>query len=382
MQSLLPRSHYPALETTAYLNQASLGMMGQPTVDALQTFVETVGRHGNLYMTDDDEVGYYENLRQQGANILGSNPDQVAILSGASELFGQLPFLLPAGPDQTVLLLSSDFPAITRPWLRLQQMGGCTIQFVDDDPDKDLTELLCASLTDQTAVLAISYVQYDTGTRIDPVKLRQATNAVGAKLVLDVTQAAGALQISADAWQADVVISSGYKWLGGHGGAALAVLAPDLLNQPPPLPGWMGAPDPFDFDATRLALAPDARRFTQSTMSYGSLAALTAGIEQLLKIGLNRIEEHAKTLATELTEKLSGSDWLPFRPIDDPCAAPHIVSLAAKGQDAAQIVKKLHANGVVCSSRGGRIRVSLAPYNNSADIERLVNGLHALNVST
>ncbi len=378
MQSLLPRSDYPALETVAYLNQASLGMMGQPAVDALKTFVETTGRHGNLLMTDEDEVSYYENLRQQGASILGSSPDQVAILSGASELFGQLPYLIPVRPDQTVLLLSSDFPAITRPWLRLQQMGGCTIQFVDDDPSKDLTDVLCDSLTDQTAVLAISYVQYDTGTRIDPIKLRQATQAVGAKLVLDVTQAAGALKISADAWHTDVVISSGYKWLGGHGGAALAVLAPDLYQQPPPLPGWMGAPDPFDFDATRLTLAPDARRYTQSTMSYGSLAALTAGIEELLKIGLKPIEAHARALADELIEKLSDTEWSAFRPITDPCASPHIISLAAEGKDAAEAVKYLHANGVVCSSRGGRIRVSLAPYNTLADVERLVDGLRNL----
>ena len=372
---LLPRADYPALQTTVYLNQASLGMMGQPAVDALQSFVETTGRHGNLLMSDADEVSYYENLRQQGAAILGSSPDQIAILSGASELFGQLPYLLPVQPDQTVILLSSDFPAITRPWLRLQQMGDCTIKFVDDDPAQDLTDQLCAEVTDQTAVLAISYVQYDTGTRIDPVKLRQATAAVGAKLVLDVTQAAGALPISADAWQADVVITSGYKWLGGHGGAALAVLAKDLLKQPPPLPGWMGAPDPFDFDATRLDLAPDARRFTQSTMSYGSLAALTTGIQQLLQVGFGPIEAHAQALAEELIAALHGTPWNPFRPITDPAASPHIVSLAAPGLDAAKMVTHLHANGVVCSSRGGRIRVSLAPYNNSADVAKLAEVL-------
>ena len=109
-------------------------MMGQPAVTAMQTFVENVGRHGNLFMSDADEVSYYENLRLRGAAILGSQPDQIAILSGASELFGQLPYLLPIESDQHVLLLSSDFPAITRPWLRLQQMGSCHVRFVDNDP--------------------------------------------------------------------------------------------------------------------------------------------------------------------------------------------------------------------------------------------------------
>ncbi len=68
------------------------------------------------------------------------------------------------------------------------------------------------------------------------------------------------------------------KWLGGHGGCAVAVLDPRLLSVPPPSPGWMGAPDPFAMDAQQLLLAPDARRYTQSTMSYISMAGLTAAL--------------------------------------------------------------------------------------------------------
>jgi hypothetical protein len=49
---LVPRSHYPAVAEFVYLNQASLGMMGQPAVTALQGFIEDVGRHGNLFMSD------------------------------------------------------------------------------------------------------------------------------------------------------------------------------------------------------------------------------------------------------------------------------------------------------------------------------------------
>ena len=176
-------------------------------------------------MSDADEVSYYESLRQQGALIPGTATGQVAILGGASELFGPLPSLWPIEPDQNIVLLSSDFPAITRSWLRMQQAGGCQLRFIDDDPDKDLTGSLCAAIDSRTAVLAVSYVQYTTGRRIDPAPLRAATAAAGAKLVIDVTQAAGAIPIAADQWQADVVISRGYKWLGGHGGLALAMLA-------------------------------------------------------------------------------------------------------------------------------------------------------------
>ena len=378
MIPLFPRSDYPALQDNVYLNQASLGMMGQPAVDALIQFVQQIGRHGNLHMSDADEVSYYANLRNQGGAILGSRPEQIAILSGASEIFGQLPYFLPVKPKQHIVLLSTDFPALTRPWLRLNQISGCPIRFVDEDPTVDLTETLCNAIDQDTAIVAVSYVQYATGSKIDPVQIRAAADAVGAKFVLDVTQAAGALPIKANEWGPDVVVTSGYKWLGGHGGAALASLAPDLLEVAPPLPGWMGAPDPFDFDATSLDLAPDARRFTQSTMSYGSLAALTTGIAELLNVGIENIAIHSDQLASYLVSQLAQTDWTPFRPLESRSASSHILSLAAPGRNIDHVVEQLIQNRVICGSRGGRIRVSLALYNQAADIDRLVGVLKML----
>jgi selenocysteine lyase/cysteine desulfurase len=235
----------------------------------------------------------------------------------------------------------------------------------------DLTEALCASIDSRTAVVAVSYVQYATGRMVDPDRLRRACTEVGATLVLDVTQAAGAIPIDAERWQADVVVSSGYKWLGGHGGVALAALADDLVKAVPAMPGWMGASDPFDLDATRLDLAPDARRFTSSTMSYASMAALTASIQQLLSVGIDAIADHANALAAQLVEGLAGSGWGPYLPVDDPSGSGHIVSLAAAGRDATQAVHRLREEGIVCGTRGGRIRISLAPYNDGADVARL-----------
>ena len=99
-----------------------------------------------------------------------------------------------------------------------------------------------------------------------------------------------------DIWRADLMVSSGYKWLGGPGGVAIGALAPDVIDEIPPLPGWMGAPSPFAFDATRIALAEGARRFTQSTMSYLSVAGLTTAMDGLLAVGMDRVEQHATGL--------------------------------------------------------------------------------------
>jgi len=375
MTALIPRTQYASLADCVYLNQASLGLLGQPAVEAMHRFVDDVARHGNLNMSDSDELRYAETLRERAAQLFHADADRIAILSSASELLGQIPLLIPPIAGRKILAVATDFPAVTRPWLRLAASGGCEVQFIEDDPASDLTADLIAALDQQTALIAVSCVQYATGTQLDVPRLRSAANQAGARLVVDATQAAGALAIDAAAWDADVVVSSGYKWLGGHGGVALAVMAPSLLERMPPLPGWMGAPDPFDFDAKKILLADNARRYTQSTMSYISIAGLTAALDQLSSLGEAQIETHARRLSETLIERVSKNGWRPFRDLSDRAASPHIISLTRPDQDLEATQEALRTANVVCSSRGGRIRVSLAPYNDESDVDALVAAL-------
>jgi cysteine desulfurase / selenocysteine lyase len=369
------RLDYPSLRQSAYLNQASLGLIGQPAVTAMHTFIDNVARHGNLYMSDSDEVAYCETLRERASRLLHCDSSRVAIVASASEILGQLPMLLQPRLKSTILAVSSDFPAITRPWLRLAALRNHTVRFVDDQPTCDLTETLIEAIDESTSVVAVSSVQYATGTVVDISRLRQSTIQVGARLIVDATQAAGATPVDAAAWDADAVVTSGYKWLGGHGGIALAVMSPLLLEQIPPLPGWMGATDPFGFDATSVSLANDARRYTQSTMSYVSMVGLVVAIEQLLSLGEARVEAHARSLAAMLVGEASKYGWQPFRSVGDPAGSRHIISLGRPRESVQAIVERLRSHNIVCSTRGGRIRISLAPYNDESDVSTLIEAL-------
>src|SRR5256886_14766901 len=261
----------------------------------MHTFIDNVARHGNLYMSDSDELAYCETLRERASRLFHCDSSRVAIVASASEILGQLPILLQPRLKSTILAVSSDFPAITRPWLRQAALKDHTVRFVDDQPSCDLTDTLIEATDESTSVVAVSSVQYATGTVVDISRLRQSTIQVGARLVVDATQAAGAMRVDAAAWDADAVVTSGYKWLGGHGGIALAIMAPLLLEQIPPLPGWMGASDPFGFDATSVSLANNARRYTQSTMSYVSMAGLWAVSIQVLFFGEGSVAGNGRT---------------------------------------------------------------------------------------
>ena len=373
--ALVDRTEYAALRECTYLNQASLGLIGQRAVEAMHAVLDQVARHGNLHMSDEQEAAFLTDLREHAAELLTVDGRRVAIVSSASELLSQAPWLLAPPAGSKVIAVATDFPAITRPWLRLAQHGGCVVDFVADRADSDLTTDVINRIDTDTSVVAIGWVQYATGTVIDVPRLRAATDQAGVRLVLDVTQGAGALPIDASAWNADVLVSSGYKWLGGHGGVAIGVLADDLASETPPLPGWFGAADPFGFDATHLSLAPDARRFTQSTMSYISVRGLTAAIGGLLRTGIGAVAQHAARLAELLVGAAEPLGWRPYRPLDDPAASPHILALTHPAGSAADVANRLRRRGIVCSSRGDRLRVSLAPYNDHADIAALADAL-------
>ena len=377
ISALSDRGHYSSLEESIYLNQASLGLVGESAVAAMHAFLDDIGRHGNMKLTDSEEVGLFAPLRESAAKLFCCPQEQLAIVGSAGEMLSQLPYLFDPPRGSKVLAVASDFPAITRPWIACAERRGLELHFVEETPDEDLTDSILAAIDEATAVVTVSFVQFSTGSRIDCRRLRAVTRAVGARLVLDVTQAAGALPIDAAAWQADVMVCSGYKWLGGHGGVGLAVMSPEFLERPPPAPGWMGAADPFDLQATRLPLAPDARRYTQSTMSYISIVGLGVAIEELLRLGPTRIEDHAKALAAGLLDRLESTGWRPYRRLLDPAASSHIVTLGHPTAAAEATLQALLDARIICSLRNGRVRVSLAHYNNEADVGAVVEALQA-----
>jgi len=375
ISALVDRSSYPSINDWVYLNQASLGLIGQPAVQSMHDFLENTARHGNLRMTDEEEVGFFESLRQRGARLLNCPAEQLAITASASELLGQLPFLIRPTPGSSIVAVGTDFPALTRPWIRYAAETDCSLRFVDDIATENLTDRLIDGIDSHTTVVAVSSVQFSTGSMIDVPRLGDECARAGARLVVDATQAAGILKVDSQGWKADAVVTSGYKWLGGHGGVALSAVAPSLLEQDPPLPGWFGTNSPFDFDATSLHFAPDARRFTQSTMSYISMAGLATALDHLMSLREDLLETHSHRLSSRLIKGAHAYGWTPFRALDDASASPHIVSLTHPELSVDRAIDALRRNRIVCGVRNGRIRVSLAPYNSSADVDALIDAL-------
>jgi selenocysteine lyase/cysteine desulfurase len=301
----------------------------------------------------------------------------VAVVGGASEALGQLAAMLATSPGG-VVLVRTDFPSLTYPWLGAQQRIGTSIRWVEDEPSQDLTASLLDAIQGDTSAVFVSAVQYATGSAVNVHDIVVRAHQVGAKAIVDVTQLAGAAPVSMRDWGADALVCSGYKWLSAHGGVALLAVNEELANETPHIVGWKGTADPFDFQADQLALAPDARRFELSTMSYGAAISLTTSLALLSGLGMTDVAEHADVLAAELVSRVAGLGWSPFRPLGSSASSSHIISLRHPTHPAIAVQRYLAHAGVVVSPRGGGIRVSLHHYNDSSDITALVDALTSL----
>ena len=138
MDPLIDRGEYAALADCTYLNQASLGLIPRTSLEASIRFLAEVAQHGNLRLSDRAEARVLDGLRTAAAELLGAPVASVAVVGGASEGLGQLAALLSSAGGE-VVLVASDFPSVTYPWLAARDRLGMGIRWVRDTPVRDLT---------------------------------------------------------------------------------------------------------------------------------------------------------------------------------------------------------------------------------------------------
>ena len=99
----------------------------------------------------------------------------------------------------------------------------------------------------------------------------------------------------------------------------------------------------------------------------------------LSSLGFERIDQHARRLATHLVDRVAELGWLPFRPLSDPSAASHIVSLRHADHDPGVTADRLASESrIICGGRAGGLRISLHAYNDGDDVDRLAEALRRL----
>lgn len=376
IEPLAGREHFPAISRSAYLNAASIALMYKGASEAAVAWQRDLAQNGTLCFDEAAEQNVFSSLHEVFAKLIGAESPDIAVGSSFSELVASLAWaMMPAG-GKNIVGVDVVFPSTIYPWLRVAHTTGCEIRFLPTTDYYADQEELAGLIDDNTAVVAVSHVEFGSGQRYDLRRLSEVAHSHGALLVVDATQSAGAIPIDVNRDSVDVLVAAGYKWLCGPFGAAVMYVAPHLQTRfEPGLAGFRSHKDMWDLRADRIQYHDDAGRFEFGTMAYGCALGLGKAVEFILRLGADAIFEHDLKLRARLVEGLKQLGAQLLSPSNEKeCSA--IVSARFPDFSSRTLVDFLKEQGVIVSPRADFVRFSPHLYNSSDDIDLALEVLH------
>jgi cysteine desulfurase family protein (TIGR01976 family) len=270
------------------------------------------------------------------------------------------------------------------------EAAGATVRWADFDPATGelRPEHIEAVLSPRTRVVAVTAASNLNGARPDVPAIAALTHAAGALLHVDAVHYAAHVAVDLPALGADTLVCSPYKFLGPHLGVLtgraelLDSLHPDKL-----LPSSDAVPERFELGTLPYELLAGTRAAVDF---LAGLAPGTAGPgrRERLVAAFEAMEEHEDRLRARIEKGLAELPGVTLH-----SRAGHRTStllFTMEGVAAAEVSSRLAEHRVDApashfyaleASRHlglgdeGGVRVGLAPYNDDADVDRLLKAL-------
>lgn len=351
-----------------YLDGNSLGRLPAATPELLREVVEE-GWGGGLVRSWQGWIDWGARLGDRLAeHVLGARPGEVVISDSTSvNLYKLAAAALDAAPGRgTVLMDAEDFPTNRYILQGLAEQRTLRLRRLPSDPDGGLDlDVLRSALDRDVALVVLSAVSYRSGALLDMAGVNELARSAGARVLWDLSHAAGAVPVDLAGTGADLAVGCTYKYLnGGPGSPAFLYVRRELqtvLRQP--VWGWFGQREQFrmgpDYDPV-----PGIERFLVSTPPLLSLAAIDPALALVEEAGVARIRQKGLLLG-RLVDDLADT-WLAplgFRPASPRRPELRGSHVSLYHPDAWRICQTLAADAkVVCDYRvPDRLRIGPAP---------------------
>jgi selenocysteine lyase/cysteine desulfurase len=234
----------------------------------------------------------------------------------------------------------------------------------------DLSDLEKA-VDEHTRLVQVSQVSYINGFRFDLKKVAEIAHEHDAKVLVDATQALGALVTDVKKEGVDYLSAAPYKYLMGPAGLAfLYVRSEHIGDLEPDRVGWKNQLWEGDRAEEPLEDVNSAEKFEYGTLHFQGVYGLERSLEYLNDIGMEKVERRVLMLSDHFWSRLSeiGKRMYTPRGVRSP-----VVSFFER--DAVEISARLMREKVKVTGReahGGHIRVSPHFYNTKEDMEHLI----------
>lgn len=370
------RQEWHEFEGTTYLNLAGQSPIPKSGIKAIQAAIEW-----KKFPQQIPDTAFFDvpnKIRTGIAALIGANPRDIALTTGASTGMLAVAFGLDWKRGDEVLTAVGEFPLQYTTWKPMEEREGITLKIVSPSGRFLIADDFIAALSPKTRLVSASFVRFDNSVLLDAARLAAACHAQGTLLLLDVSQACAAVPMNVAQLGADFLICAGYKWLLGPFGTGFFWAKSELLSKFRPGPFyWMAAEGAENFAALAFAdpkPVASARRFDSAeTASYYNLAALEAGLDLVSRIGVENIAAYNHKLIDLLFARLSPDRFVISSPLDGKQRGPYGCFQARSPEKTREYYEKLKSEKVITSLREGQIRISPYVYNSERDIDRVIS---------
>ncbi len=368
------RELFPVTRNAIYLNHAAVSPPPTPTIEAVKAQLADVNENGSVNFRD--WIAVKERARRLAASMIGARPEQVAFMRNTSDGLSTVANGFGWKTGDNLVTFRNEFPANVYPWLRLRKAFGVEVRMCEEISGRVDVDQLIAMIDARTRIVAISYVQYASGYRVDLERIGRAARARDALLVVDVIQGMGVLPIDVESQWIDAAAGAGHKWLLTPEGVGILYISDRARERiDPTLVGWVSVENPEDYANFEQPWKPGALAWESGTGASSLIYGLEASLRLLTEIGVGRIAAHLEDLSDYLCERLTGREYevVSSRRRGE---KSQIVCIRHKGElSPMSLYARLKNERIVTAPRGDRLRISPHCYNTSEELETLIETL-------
>lgn len=374
----------------AYLDSAASAQKPQAVIDAMTRVMTDhySNVHRGVYSFGAKTSTAFENARAKVAAFLKADSENnIVFTRNATEAINLVAAtwgraFLQEGDE--VILSELEHHANIVPWHFLQKEKGVVLKVIPvlENGALDMAAF-DALLSSRTKLLAVTHMSNALGTIVPVADMIAKTKAVGAKTLIDGSQAVVHCSVDVTALDADFYVFTGHKLYGPSGIGVLYGKA-DVLASMPPYQGGGEMIEQVSFDNVTYKEPP--YRFEAGTPAIVEAIGLGAALDWLSAADKDAIIAHEAALLQTAEEKIDLIDGVKIfskaenrasilsfmidkvHPHDIATVFDQLGLCVRAGHHCAQpLMKKL---GVTAT-----VRASFALYNTMEDVDRLVEGI-------
>ncbi|MFA4895847.1 kynureninase [Microbacterium sp.] len=357
---------------SAYLDGNSLGRPLRSLPERLAEFVRNDWGTRLIRSWDEQWMDLPTELGDRiGRIAIGAAAGQTVVADSTTVLLYKLiRAAVAALPNRLEILIEEgNFPTDRFVAEGIAAERGLTVRWLTADPVHGVqVEDVAAAVSEQTALVVLSHVDYRSGALAEMKTITDAVHEAGALMLWDLCHSAGAIPIELDACGVDLAVGCTYKYLnGGPGSPAFAYVNArhhGVLRQP--IQGWMGAGDVFAMGSA-YAPADGIRQFISGTPPVLGMLAMQGMLDLIESATMDAVRAKSKTLTDfavrAFDDVLAPLDVRLLSPRDADRRGGHVT---IGHPDFAEVMKTLWADGVIPDFRfPDGIRLGLSPLSTS-----------------